>query len=314
MTVRTNLTSKTHDAQLEALTQENIVIESLKGRDKQFVIRDDGTHYFANRIWVSKFSERRELVLDEAHKSRYSIHPGSDIMYQDLKALYWWPNLKVDIATYVDHLTKSAHFLSIKETDKMEKLTQVYLKEVVSIHSVPISLISDRDSRFTSRFWQTLQKAMGTRLDMSTTHLPLAELSYNNSYHINIKVAPFEMLYGRKCRSPLCWSELGDIQLAGPEIIYETTEKIVQIQERLRTGVVRFGKRGKLSPRYVGPFEITERVVPVAYILILPHELSEIHDMFHVSNLKKCLADENLIIPLEDIQDDTKLHFTEEPV
>ncbi|XP_071741903.1 uncharacterized protein [Rutidosis leptorrhynchoides] len=100
MTVRTNLTSQIRDAQLEALTQENIVSESLKGLDKQFVIRDDGTHYFANRIWVPKFSGLRELVLDEAHKSIYSIYPGSNKMYQDLKALYWWPNLKADIATY----------------------------------------------------------------------------------------------------------------------------------------------------------------------------------------------------------------------
>lgn len=174
----------------------------------------------------------------------------------------------------VDRLIKSAHFLPIKETDKMEKLTRTYIREIVRLHGVPISIISDRDSRFTSRFWQSLQSSLGTRLDMSTayhpqtdeqsertiqtledmlrayvidfgkawdTHLPLVEFSYNNSYHTSIKAAPFEALNGRKCRSPLCWAEVGDTQLAkgrvpdstltGPEIIRETTEKIVQIRE-----------------------------------------------------------------------------------
>ncbi|GJZ75032.1 putative reverse transcriptase domain-containing protein [Tanacetum coccineum] len=176
-------------------------------------------------------------------------------------------------------------------------------------------------------------------------HLPLVEFSYNNSYHASIKAAPFEALYGRKCRSPVCWNEVGDSQLTGPELIRETTEKIIQIKNRLLTarsrqksyadvrrkpmefnvgdmvmlkvspwkGVIRFGKRGKLSPRYVGPFKIIERIGPVAYRLELPEKLRGIHNTFHVSNLKKCLADENLVIPLEEIQLDDKLHFIEEP-
>ncbi len=289
----------------------------------------------------------------------------------------------------VDRLTKSAHFLPIKETDKMEKLAKTYIKEIVRLHGVPISIISDRDSRFTSRFWQSLQKEMGTRLDMSTAyhpqtdgqsertiqtledmlracvidfgkawdaHLPLIEFSYNNSYHTSIKAAPFEALYGRKCRSPLCWTEVGDTQLArglapgsgltGPEIIRETTEKIYQIRERLKIsrdrqksyadkrrkplefqvgdrvmlkispwkGMIRFGKRGKLNPRYIGPFEILDRIGPVAYRLKLPQELSNVHDVFHVSNLKKCLSDETLITPLDEIEVNEQLHFVEEPV
>jgi hypothetical protein len=163
-------------------------------------------------------------------------------------------------------------------------------------------------------------------------------------------------LYGRKCRSPVCWAEVGDIQLArsqvdnsniiGPEIIRETTEKIVQIRERMKTarsrqksyadrrrkplefqvgdhvllkvspwkGMVRFGKRGKLNPRYIGPFEILARIGPVAYKLRLPQELQNIHDTFHVSNLKKCLSDESLVIPLEEIQVNPNLNFVEEPV
>ncbi|GKC29170.1 putative reverse transcriptase domain-containing protein [Tanacetum coccineum] len=268
---------------------------------------------------------------------------------------------------------------AMKKTDSIEKLAQLYLKEIVCKHGVPTSIISDRDSLFTSRFWKSLQEAMGTQLDMSTAyhpetdgqsertiqtledmlracvidfgsswdrHLPLVEFSYNNSYHASIKAAPFEALYGRKCRSPVCWSEVGDSQLTGPEMIRETTEKIVQIKNRLLTarsrqksyadvrrkpmefqvgdmvllkvspwkGVIRFGKRGKLSPRYIGPFKIIERIGPVAYKLELPDKLHGIHNTFHVSNLKKCLADENLVIPLEEIQLDDKLHFIEEPV
>ena len=178
------------------------------------------------------------------------------------------------------------------------------------------------------------------------SHLPLIEFSYNNSYHSSIGCAPFEALYGRKCRSPICWTEVGDNRITGPELIQETTDKIAQIQRRLQAtrsrqksyadkrrkplefqvgdrvmlkvspwkGVVRFGTKGKLAPRYVGPFEIIERIGPVAYRLRLPDELSGVHDVFHVSNLKKCLADESLVVPLEEIQVDDQLHFVEEPL
>ncbi|GJV54420.1 putative reverse transcriptase domain-containing protein [Tanacetum coccineum] len=226
--------------------------------------------------------------MHESHKSKYSIHPGSDKMYQDLKKLYWWPNMKAIIAEYVgkcltcsrvkaecqkpsgllvqpeipmwkweritmdfitklpktsnghdtiwvivDRLTKSAHFIPTRETDSMETLTRLYIKEIVSRHGVPISIISDRDSHFTSRFWKSLQSALDFGKGWER-YLPLVELSYNDSYHASIKASPFEALYGRKCKSPVCWAEVGDVQLTGPKIIYETTEKIVQILKPLK--------------------------------------------------------------------------------
>ncbi|GKB43007.1 putative reverse transcriptase domain-containing protein [Tanacetum coccineum] len=403
MSIGLNLPKRILEAQIEALKPENLIAEDVG-------------------------------VMHESHKSKYSIHPGSDKMYQDLKQLYWWPNMKADISTYVskcltcskvkaehqkpsgllvqpeipkwkwekitmdfitklpkttngydtiwviiDLLTKSAHFLPMRETNPMEKLMKLYMKEVVTPHGVPVSIIFDHDGRFMSLFWQALYKALGTQLDMSTAyhletdgqsertiqtledmlracvldfgknwdrHLPLVEFSYNNSYHTSIKAAPFEALYGRKCRSPVCWAEVGDAQLTGPAIIHETTEKIVQIKSRIQAardrqksyanirrkpmvfqvgdrvmlkvspwkGVVHFGKRGKLNPRYVGPFKVIERVGTVAYKLELPQQLSRVHNTFHVSNLKKCLSDESLVIPLEELRVDDKLHFVEEPV
>ena len=207
LTIHSSLPDQIRSAQLEALKEENLKAETMHSADKHLELRTDGLHYFAKRVWVPLFGGLRELVLDEAHKSRYSIHPGSDKMYQDLKILYWWPNMKADIASYVskcltcakvkveyqkpsgllqqpeipewkweritmdfvtklpkspsgcdmiwvivDWLTKSAHFLAIKETDSLERLSRIYLKEVVSKHGVPVSIISDRDSRFASRF------------------------------------------------------------------------------------------------------------------------------------------------------------------
>ncbi|GJW87456.1 putative reverse transcriptase domain-containing protein [Tanacetum coccineum] len=434
------------NAQTEARKPENIKSEDVGGmlienakfpeaiREQKLEPRADGTLCLNGRSWLPCYGDLRTVIMHESHKSKYSIHPGSDKMYQDMKKLYWWPNMKADIATYVskcltcakvkaehqrpsgllvqpkipewkwdnitmdfvtklpktsqgydtiwvivDRLTKSAIFTPMKETDPLDKLARTYLKEVVTRHGIPVSIIYDRDPRFASNFWRSLQNALGTNLDMSTAyhpqtdgqsertiqtledmlracaidfgkgwvnHLPLVEFSYNNSYHASIKAAPFEALYGRKCRSPVCWTEVGEAQILGPELIQETTEKIIQIKQRMQAardrqksyadlkrkpmefqvgdkvmlkvspwkGVVRFGKRGKLNPRYVGPFKVLEKVGEVAYKLELPEELSRVHNTFHVSNLKKCHADEPLAVPLDGLHLDDKLHFVEEPL
>nr|GFA64329.1 putative reverse transcriptase domain-containing protein [Tanacetum cinerariifolium] len=187
-----------------------------------------------------------------------------------------WENVTMDFVTglprtpsgydsiwvIMDRLTKSAHFFPKKRTNSIEKLVELYLKEIVCRHGVPVSFISDRDSLFTSR-WDK--------------HLPLVEFSYNNSYRASIKAAPFEALYGRKCSSPVCWSEVEESQLTGLELVIE-------------------------------------RIGPVAYKLDLPDKLRWIHDTFHVYNIKRCFVNDDVVIPLDEVQLDDKLHFVEEPV
>ncbi|GKC39494.1 putative reverse transcriptase domain-containing protein [Tanacetum coccineum] len=208
----------------------------------------------------------------------------------------------------------------MKETDSMEKLTRQYLKEVVSRHGVPVSIISDRDSKFTSYFWQSLNKALGW-----DRHLPLVEFSYNNSYHTSIKAASFEALYGQKCRTPICWAEIKKrIQAARDKqksyanrrhkpLEFEVGDKVM-LKVSPGKGVIHFGKRWKLNPRYIGPFKILAKVVTLPYRLELPEQLSRVHSIFHVSHLKKCFVDEPLAIPLDEIQIDDQLNFIEEPV
>nr|GEV52018.1 putative reverse transcriptase domain-containing protein [Tanacetum cinerariifolium] len=339
-----------------------------RGLDEMIEHRCDETLYYLDRIWVPLKGEMITLIMDEAYKSKYSVHPRADKIYYDLRDRYWCLGMKKDIAEYVSkcltclnvkakhqgpsgllqqpkipvrkwegiamdfvtkfpmtsnghdtiwvivgRLTKSAHFLPMREDYKIDRLARLYLNEIVARHGVSISIISDRDSRFTSRFWQSMQEELGTRLDMSTT------------YHLQTD---------------------GQSQLIGTELVQETTEKILQIKDRLKVahdrqksyadkrrkllefsvgdyillkvspwkGVVRFGKKGKLAPRFVGPFEIIKKVGPVAYRLDFPKELNGVEDTFHVSNLKKCLADPTLQVLLDEIRVDAKLNFMEEPV
>ncbi|GJX54451.1 putative reverse transcriptase domain-containing protein [Tanacetum coccineum] len=226
----------------------------------------------------------------------------------------------------VDRLIKSAHFLPMKKKDSMEKLTRLYLKEIVCRHGVPVSIISDRDSHFTSRFWRSLQEALGTNLDMSTAYHPQTDGQIERTIQtLSIKAAPYEALYGRKCRSPICWSEIKNRLLtarsrqksyvdrrANP-LEFEVGDMVL-LKVSPWKGDIRFGKREKLSPRYIGPFKILARVGLVAYTLELPEELKGIHSTFHVSNLKKCLAEGDIVVLMKEIKLDDKLPIIEEPV
>ncbi|GKD51842.1 putative reverse transcriptase domain-containing protein [Tanacetum coccineum] len=327
-------------------------------------------------------------------------------MYQDLKKLYWWPNMKAEIATYVskcmtcakvkaeyqkpsgllvqpkipewkwenitmdfvtklpktasgqdmiwvivDRLTKSAHFLPAKENDSMEKLTRQYLKEVVSRHGVPVSIISDRDGRFVSQFWQSLQEAFGTQLDMSTAYHPETDGQSERTIQtledmLRACVTPYNttLVFLLFRPTPVIYFKFYSLRLN--LAIYRRTKLRKKTEKRLQAsrdrqkcyadkrrkplefqvgdkvmlkvspwkGVIRFGKRGKLNPHYIGPFKILAKVGTVAYRLELPEKLSRVHSTFHVSNLKKCLSDEPLAIPLDEIHIDEKLNFIEEPV
>nr|GEV04473.1 reverse transcriptase domain-containing protein [Tanacetum cinerariifolium] len=242
------------------MKENNIRSENLRGTDKAFEVRPDGTR-IKNRSWLPLF---------ECQKP-------SGLLIQPEIPIWKWERITMDFITklpktsnghdtiwvIIDRLIKSAHFIPTRETNSMETLTRLYINEKVSRYRVLISIISDHNNHFTSRFWQSMQSALGTQLDMSTAyhpetdgqsertiqtlkdklracvidfgkgwerHLPLIEFSYNDSYHASIKAAPFEALYGRKCRSPICWAKVGDVQLTGPEIIHETTEKIFQIR------------------------------------------------------------------------------------
>ncbi|GJZ23455.1 putative reverse transcriptase domain-containing protein [Tanacetum coccineum] len=295
------------------MTAQKVVVDEStrlqKGLDEMIEQRSDGTLYYLDRIWVPLKGDVRTLIMGEAYKSKYSVHPGADKMYYDLRDRYWWPGMKKDIVVY-DY--------------KMDGLARLYLNEIVSRYGVPILIISDHDSRFISTFWQSMQEAFRTRLDMSTAyhpqtdgqseriiqtledmlrtcvldfggswdfHLPLVVFSYSNSYHSSVRFAPFEALYGRKCHSPIMWAEAArDCQKSYADKRRKPLEFSVCDYVLLK----------------VSPWK-------VAYRLDLPEELDGVHDTFHVSNLKKCLADSTLQVPLDEIQVDVKLNFMEEP-
>ncbi|TYK26028.1 pol protein [Cucumis melo var. makuwa] len=434
LTVQPTLRQRIIDAQSNDpyLVEKRGLAEA--GQAVEFSISSDGGLLFERRLCVPSDSAVKTKLLSEAHSSPFSMHPGNTKMYQDLKRVYWWRNMKREVAEFVskclvcqqvkaprqkpegllqslsvpewkwenvsmdfitelprtlrgfiviwvvvDRLTKSAHFVPGKSTYTASKWAQLYMYEIVKLHGVPVSIVSDRDARFTFKFWKGLQTDMGTRLNFSTTfhpqtdgqterlnqvledmlracalkfpgswdsHLHLMEFAYNNSFQATIGMAPFEALYGKCCRSPVCWGEVGEQRLMGPELVQSTNEAIQKIRARMYTaqsrqksyadmrrkdlefdvgdkvflkvapmrGVLRFEKRGKLSPRFVRPFEILERIGQVAYRFSLPPSLSAVHDVFHVSMLRKYVPDPSHVVDYEPLEIDENLSYTEQPV
>jgi hypothetical protein len=422
------------DTQKNDEGMKHIRVKVRDGKAKCFKEDNQGVVWFNNRIVVPKNEELRQQILDEAHLSRYSIHPGSTKMYHDLKQHYWWMKMKIEIARYVarcdtckrvkaihlkaagplqslpiptwkwedismdfivglprttkgfdsiwviiEGLTKNANFLPVKVKYPDITYAELYIARILSLHGVPKTIVSDHGPQFVSKFWEELHKSLGTKLLHSSAYhpqtsgqtervnqiledmlracvlefpqkwnecLPLAEFSYNNSYQESIKMAPFKALYGRRCRTPLNWSEPGESYFFRPNMVKETEEKVQRIIHNLKKaqarqksyadkrrmplyflegdyvylkvspmkGVTRFGVKGKLAPRYIGPFLIIERYGPVAYRLQLSETLSAVHNVFHVSQLKKCLWVPNRTIEVTDVVLEPELTYSEHPI
>nr|GEW24689.1 putative reverse transcriptase domain-containing protein [Tanacetum cinerariifolium]GEY95245.1 putative reverse transcriptase domain-containing protein [Tanacetum cinerariifolium] len=326
MTIGLDLPKQILAAQIDALKPENLEKEDVGG-----MIRKDIPKENWNNAWMELYS-------------KYSIHPGSDKTYHDMKKLYWWPNMKSNIATYVSKCLTCAR-VKAEHQRSSGLLVQPAIPEW-KWDNITMDFITKlpKSPQGFDTIWVIVDQ-----LTKSANFLPIREndpLDKLASYHASIKATPYEALYGQKCRSPVCWAEVGEAQLTGLELIQETTEKIVLIKQRIQAaqdrqknyddlkgkptefevgdrvmlkvspwkGVVRFGKRGKMNPRYVRPFKVLAKIGKVAYRLELPQELSRVHHTFHVSNLKKCYANEPLVMPLEGIYVDDRLQFVEEPV
>ncbi|GJS60543.1 putative reverse transcriptase domain-containing protein [Tanacetum coccineum] len=365
MTIGLDLPSRILEAQKKTVKVKNIEAEDIEGMLKKLEARADGTLCLDNRSWLPCYGDTGSLIMHGSHKSKYSIHPGSDKMYHDLKMLYWWPNMKADIVTYVskcltcanvkaehqrpsgllvqpdipewkwekitmdfitklpkttagydsiwvivDRLTKSAHFLPMKETDSTKKLMRLYMKEIVARHGIPVSIISDRDSHFTLRVWQSLHKALGMQLNLSTAYHPQTDgqiitraLKLHRSKHFTVE-SVIHLFVGLKLERHNSPDQRLSMRLQRRSLRLEIACKRRVIDKRA------------MLTRGVGPLnlKLEIRIGPVAYRLELPQELSRVHNAFYVCNLKKCLSDDTLVIPLEEIQLDDKLSFVEEHV
>ncbi|WVZ96332.1 LOW QUALITY PROTEIN: hypothetical protein U9M48_041987 [Paspalum notatum var. saurae] len=297
-----------------------------------------------------------------------------------------WEEISMDfisafdsIWVIVDRLSKVAHFIPVKERYTGQDLAELFMARIICLHGVPKRILSDRGTQFTSRFWKKLHEAMGTKLDFSSAYhpqtdgqtervnqiledmlracalsnkkswdksLPYAEFSYNKSYQASLKKDPFEVLYGRRCRTPLLWDQVGEKVVFGPDMVKEAERQVQEVRNNLKVaqsrqksyadhrrreltfeigdhvylkvspirGLRRLNVKGKLAPRYIGLFRIVDRKGAIAYQLELPTQLSGVHDVFHVSQLKKCLRVPKEQIPLEEVDTQEDLTYSEYPV
>ncbi|WVZ71131.1 hypothetical protein U9M48_019751 [Paspalum notatum var. saurae] len=365
-----------------------------------FKLDEKGVLWFKNRLVVPKDMELRKKILDKAHTSMFTMHPGSNKMYQDLKQKFWWTCMKREISKYMfecdvcqrvkaDHLkpagmlqpltvstwkwedirmdfivglphsqkgydsiwviidrpTKSAHFLPVKTTYRAKQYVELYISRIVSLHGVPQTITSDRGSLFVPRFWEQLQAALGTNLIRSSAYHPQTSGQVERVNQI-LEDMLWACALTYSTRTPLNWSEPGERVTFGPDLVTQAEKQVKFIHANLKRaqsrqksysdkrrrplvfeegdyvyfrvspmkGVHRFGVKGKLALRYVGPFKITERCGPVAYRLeLLPH-LAAIHDVFHVSQLKKCLRVPEEVVDTSQIQIEPDLTYEEKPI
>ncbi|KAA3461860.1 reverse transcriptase [Gossypium australe] len=287
----------------ESLLAE-LQVKPLWGETTDFGLNSDGL-CFRGRICVPRDEELRKFILREAHNSSYAMHPGGNKMYRDLRELYWWSGLKCEVTEFVGKCL----------SERVIQVLQDMLRGCV---------IEFRGS------WEG--------------YLSLVEFAYNNSYQASIGMAPYEALYGRRCRTPTCWTELGEQQVSGPELVADIEDKVKLIRDQLKEAadrqksyanlkrreieyavgdlvflkvspwkkVLRFGWNGKLSPRFIGPYQVLKRIGPVAYQLELPTELSQIHDVFHVSMLRRYRSDPSHIVSVEEIEVRPDLTFDQD--
>jgi hypothetical protein len=407
----------------------------LELREAQYFRHDvDRVLWFKNRLMVPKDFELHRKIMDEAHCSWYSIHSGTNKMYQDLKKNFWWTRKKREIENYVsecdtyrrvkvDHLrptenlqplsipewkwediciefivglsrtsrgynsiwvimdllTKSAHFIPVSTAYRVRQYVELYMSHVVCYHGILKTIISDRVSIFVARFWEQLYECLDTHIIWSLTyhpqtdgqtkrvnqiiedilrayvltdgpkwdkHLPLAKFPYNNSYQESIKMSPFEALYGWPYRAPLSWSESGERVIFGLDIVTEAEEKVKQIQANILAvqscqksyddkrhnllefkvgdhvyfrispmkGVRRFGIKEKLAPRYISPYPIIDKYEPTSYQVELPVNLSGVHNVFHVSQLKRCLKPPTEVVIEDNILLEPDLKYKAYPI
>nr|XP_009771167.1 PREDICTED: uncharacterized protein LOC104221741 [Nicotiana sylvestris] len=293
--------------QIKALQFEDPHLAKLRDRVqngdvKLFAIDSEGVLRRHGRLCIPMVGDVKQLILKEAHNSRYSIHPGATKMYQDLRELYWWK-----VWVIVDRLTKSAHFIPVRVTHTAEQLADIYLCEIVRLHGVPISIISDWGAQFTAEFWKSFQKSLGSQL-------PLAEFAYNNSYQSSIQMQALEKVAliceqlrtAQSRQKSYADKRVRDLEFMKGEKVFLKVSPM--------KGVMRFGRKGKLSSRYIGPYEILDQIGSVAYKLALPPRLSAVHPVFHVSMLRRYVRDDSHKIQPEDVELDENLTYEEGPI